>query len=68
MLQQDLLRGFVVRDEVAMGTNIVDDTLLLLSPVDAHHQTQIQIGGRGGRNDIGGSGSGLARGESVDVQ
>jgi hypothetical protein len=41
MLEEDLLRGFAVHDEVAAGLNEVYDALLLRAPIDPDHQAQV---------------------------
>ena len=60
MRGEDLLRGFLVDDEVAAGADVVDDALLLDAPVDADDEAEIEVGGGGGRDDVGGVGSGGA--------
>src|SRR6202034_241230 len=57
---EDFLRGFVIHDEVAAGANVVDDALLLVVPVDADDEAEVKVGGGGGRDDVGGVGSGGA--------
>jgi hypothetical protein len=61
MRGEDLLRGFGVDDEVAAGADVVDDALLLVAPVDADDEAQVEVGGGGGRDDVGGVGSGGRR-------
>lgn len=65
---EDLLGGFGIDDEVALGADVVDDVLLLALPVVADHEAQVDIGCRGGRDDVGGVGAGGSCGEAVDVE
>ena len=55
-------------DEVALRTDVVDDSLLLNLPVDGDDQAQVETDGGGGWDGVGGGCSGVAGGDAVDVQ
>ena len=57
MLGKDLLRRFLIDNKIATGTDVVDDVLLLVMPVDADDEAEIDVGRGGGRDDVGGVGS-----------
>ncbi len=55
-----LARGWGFGDEVALGADVVDDALLLGFGIDADDEAEIEVGGGGGWDGVGGVRAGLA--------
>ena len=68
VLQENLVGGSGVYNEVTLGSNVIDDPVLLLLPIDTDDEAEIEIGSSCGRDDVVGARARLPGGDAVDVQ